>query len=117
VVGRVWVVEIGAKPALSTPAEVATFNSDINAKKNYLRVLTTICPHLGCSVNLDAAGTGFLCPCHAATFTVDGIKAGPDNVAPRDMDSLVWQIDPANPNRIQVKFQAFKASERTSIAI
>src|SRR6266446_8825811 len=50
VIGRVWVVKHG------------------NRAGDFL-VFTTVCPHLGCSVNLAVEGgnaTGFLCPCHSA---------------------------------------------------
>ncbi len=67
-----------------------------------LKVWTTICPHLGCSINWDAGGF-FACPCHGAEFTPGGEcvnRAGYNNPAPRGMDTLQWQRakDPANPD-------------------
>ena len=113
VVGRVWVVRVGDAPTLRTDAEVDAYNADETRKKNYLLVFTTICPHMGCSVNLDETGNEFACPCHNATFKVDGAKGDdPGNPAPRGMDTLDWQIDKTDPkrNRILVKYQNFKAS-------
>ncbi len=68
VVGRVWVVL--KKPAL--PAAVAANDATV------LNVFTTICPHLGCSVNQNAdATTGFTCPCHSAQYNLDGSRKAP----------------------------------------
>jgi menaquinol-cytochrome c reductase iron-sulfur subunit len=51
---------------------------------------STVCPHLGCSVNAEPAGKGFACPCHTSAFGADGKRvAGP---APRDMDVLETRI-------------------------
>src|SRR5262245_36352961 len=52
IVGRVWLVRRGDAEAPPDQAEVA--------------VLATICPHLGCSVQLDGAAKKFICPCHKA---------------------------------------------------
>jgi menaquinol-cytochrome c reductase iron-sulfur subunit len=78
---------------------------------------TTTCPHLGCSINRTE--TGFLCPCHGASFDDNGKRLTPDaNPAPRDMDTLpVDKIDlPIEPGQppdfeIQVEFAHFKASQ------
>lgn len=103
VLGRVWVVQVGQRPA-----NIA--NMDQAAKDAYLKVFTTICPHLGCSVNLG--GPCFECPCHAATFNVDGKRAAPGNPAQRGMDTLAWDIDPDDPqhNRIRVTYKKFEAN-------
>jgi Rieske Fe-S protein len=104
VIGRVWVVQIGARPAhvaAMTPAE----------KTAYLIVFTTICPHLGCSVNADVGGFG--CPCHGATFLINGDRANAtSNPALRGMDTLEWELDETDPehNRIKVKYQNFVTS-------
>jgi Rieske Fe-S protein len=118
VIGRVWVVQVAARPAgLSTREEVLNFNEDEAKKAAYLSVFTTICPHLGCSVN--AAAAGFACPCHGATFTLAGVRAQATNPAERGMDTLEWEIDADDPefNRIKVKYQNFVPSikEKRSI--
>lgn len=51
-----------------------------------LRVLSAICPHLGCSVQWVGAKAAFGCPCHGATFSPDGTCTG--GPSPRAMDSL-----------------------------
>lgn len=55
-------------------------------KAGQVRVLSAICPHLGCSVQWAGAKNEFLCPCHGATFSADGTCTG--GPAPRAMDAL-----------------------------
>jgi len=118
VIGRVWVVKVGPAPD-PTPARIAIFNQDAVLKSQYLKVFTTICPHLGCSVNLNAANNGFACPCHSATFNLDGARANDANPAKRTMDELEWEIDAEDPSfsRIKVKFQSFQALEASKIVV
>ena len=103
-------MKIGPRPA------------DINnqqQKDAYLKVFTTICPHLGCSVNSNAPA-GFACPCHAATFLMDGKRAVPaTNPAQRGMDTLAWDFDPEDPdhNRIRVTYMKFEANNARKIPI
>jgi Rieske Fe-S protein len=103
VIGRVWVVQVGPKPA-----NLAAMSDTV--KDAYLKVFTTICPHLGCSVNLGST-TAFACPCHSATFNVDGKRATASNPAKRGMDTLAWEIDADDPehNRIKVTYKKFEA--------
>jgi Rieske Fe-S protein len=89
VVGRVWIVK----------------EQDANIK-----VFSTVCPHLGCSINADQNSSGFTCPCHGAKFDLNGglvEEAGKKNPAPRGMDKLDWQSDPKEPDIIQVKYETF----------
>jgi Rieske Fe-S protein len=93
VIGRVWVMK--------TPS-------------NDFQAFTTICPHLGCSINLDPPGVngnppGFTCPCHGGKFHIDGsLNVNvPQNPAPRGMDLLDSRVDPADPNVLQVVYQNF----------
>lgn len=101
VIGRVWVVKLG--------------NDDAS-----IRVFTTICPHLGCFINLDPGGQSFTCPCHGGKFLKDGSlsPAVNPNPPPRGMDTLEWQraYDPADPdpnnrNLLLVQYQNFVQSE------
>jgi Rieske Fe-S protein len=85
---------------------------------NRVDAFTTICPHLGCSVNFAEKDKLFLCPCHGGTFDVNGQrveKSGSANPAPRGMDMLPCQRDPANPELIQVKYQNFVQGKDTSV--
>jgi menaquinol-cytochrome c reductase iron-sulfur subunit len=50
------------------------------------RVLSPVCPHLGCEVEWQEDGKRFFCPCHDSVFAEDGkLISGP---APRGMDYL-----------------------------
>ena len=120
VIGRVWVVQVGARPDLSTPEKVREFNAKTTALKGaYLFVFTTRCPHLGCFVNLNDAGTGFACPCHAATFDLDGKRAAEGNPAQRGMDTLAWEIDADDPqlNRIKVIYKSYEANNADKVPL
>ena len=113
VIGRVWVILRGPRPA-GMPIE--TFNENHEAKAAHLLVFTTICPHLGCSVNLNSRGDGFTCPCHSAAFEIDGNRIdrpGQPNPAARAMDALEWKVDASDPNRILVKYQNYQPSKET----
>ena len=51
-----------------------------------VRVLSSICPHLGCTVQWSGSKDQFLCPCHGSVFSRTGKHvAGP---ARRGMDPL-----------------------------
>jgi len=107
VLGRVWVV---LQPGQQMPSGVEQRKS---LDKKTIKVFTTICPHLGCSVNLAGDGTSFLCPCHAAAFDREGDRLHPaHNPAPRGMDELEWEVDPKDPDarRLLVKYRNFKSS-------
>lgn len=53
--------------------------------------LSSVCPHLGCSINASGEGAAFVCPCHTSAFDVTGErKSGP---SPRDMDSMATKVE------------------------
>jgi menaquinol-cytochrome c reductase iron-sulfur subunit len=110
VIGRVWVVRVGPRPA-----NVAEMTEE--QKAGYLLVFTTICPHLGCSVN--TGGPAFECPCHAATFLFNGKRAAAGNPAQRGMDTLPWEIDPDDPehNRIRVTYKKYEANNARKVPL
>ena len=67
------------------------------------RVLSPICPHLGCSIPWNEAKQEFICPCHNAVFGKDGSRiSGP---APRSMDDLESKIENGT---LQVRYQYFR---------
>jgi menaquinol-cytochrome c reductase iron-sulfur subunit len=72
-------------------------------KDGVLRVLSPICPHLGCSIPWIEAKQQFICPCHTAIFTLDGARvSGP---APRSMDDLESKVD---NGMLKVRYQYFR---------
>jgi menaquinol-cytochrome c reductase iron-sulfur subunit len=87
---------------------------------------TTICPHLGCSINHNANQKMFVCPCHNGTFELSGEKrkyaadGKTESPVPRDMDSLEVNLvqDPADPKDkiIEVKYQNFYQGQHDKVA-
>lgn len=68
-----------------------------------LRVLTSVCPHLGCTVPWNKEKNKFVCPCHGATFTADGGRlSGPSR---RGMDALETSVE---DGQLMVRFQYFR---------
>jgi Rieske Fe-S protein len=56
-----------------------------------LVVLSSVCPHLGCSAAWRAEKNEFLCPCHGGRFAADGkLLGGPP---PRGMDQLESKVE------------------------
>ncbi len=68
-----------------------------------MRVLSSICPHLGCSVGWHKGADEFTCPCHGGRFAPDGKHVfGPP---PRGMDNLPHKIQDGN---LMVRFEYFR---------
>jgi Rieske Fe-S protein len=65
--------------------------------------LSTICPHLGCGVNMDKRRGQFACPCHTSAFAVDGKRL--EGPAPRDMDPLTVEV---RGQSVLVHYRRFK---------
>jgi Rieske Fe-S protein len=90
----------------------------IRRDKDTVEAFTTICPHLGCSVNYEEKEQLFICPCHGGTFDIHCHRVErPDfvNPAPRGMDRLECRRDPADSDLIQVQYQNFRQGEPTPI--
>jgi quinol---cytochrome c reductase iron-sulfur subunit, bacillus type len=67
------------------------------------RVLSPVCPHLGCDVQWQHDMNRFFCPCHSSVFGPDGsLVQGP---ATRGMDYLECQT---NQGRLMVLYQNFR---------
>jgi nitrite reductase/ring-hydroxylating ferredoxin subunit len=110
-IGRVWLVRNGAN---DTPTEQTS-----------VVALATVCPHLGCAIQLDSAGRSFVCPCHKAGFRTNGKRLserelGRKNPAPRDMDPLECRVVLDTETEqwwVEVRFQKFKQGLTTRVAI
>lgn len=60
----------------------------LRRKDGTVEAFSTVCPHLGCPINFDAAA--FKCPCHDSAFTLQGERTfGP---AKRGLDTLEVQV-------------------------
>ncbi len=75
----------------------------VKARDGRPRVLSAVCPHLGCSVGWNEAKGQFVCPCHNGAFAADGtLLSGPP---PRGMDELDARVEGW---RLQVRYQYFR---------
>ena len=88
----------GWRKAISEKAVYVTKDSH-----GQLRVLTSICPHLGCTVPWNKEKDQFVCPCHAATFAADGTRVSGPSL--RGMDSLETSVQ---DGQLLVRFQYFR---------
>jgi menaquinol-cytochrome c reductase iron-sulfur subunit len=68
-----------------------------------VRVLSAVCPHLGCLVHFNKDTNQFLCPCHGSIFAADGkLVRGP---AQRGLDPLPHRIRQGN---LMVLYEYFR---------
>ncbi len=64
----------------------------VRVSEKQVRALSAVCTHLGCIVKWDGAKSLLLCPCHAATFDVNGnVTGGP---APKPLASYPTKLTP-----------------------
>jgi menaquinol-cytochrome c reductase iron-sulfur subunit len=68
-----------------------------------LLVLTSVCPHLGCTVPWNQEKRQFICPCHGGTFTMDGTRVSGPSL--RGMDTLETSVE---GGQLMVQFQYFR---------
>jgi menaquinol-cytochrome c reductase iron-sulfur subunit len=88
----------GWRKAVSEKAVYVTKDS-----QGQLRVLSSICPHLGCTVPWNKEKSQFVCPCHGARFAADGTRvSGPSQ---RGMDTLETSVE---NGQVLVRFQYFR---------
>lgn len=74
-----------------------------NSEKGELQVLSSICPHMGCTIAWREGQHDFYCPCHGSVFEADGKHvSGP---SPRGMDPLPNKTEDDN---LLVKFEYFR---------
>ena len=78
-----------------------------------VHALSATCPHLGCSVDLNADQKSFGCPCHTSKFKTDGaFESGP---SPRGMDALETRV---TGDVVEINFKRFRqgVSEKEEVA-
>src|SRR6202521_1203599 len=88
----------GWRRAISEKAVYVTKNG-----QGPLRVLASVCPHLGCTVPWNKEKNQFVCPCHGATFALDGTRVSGPSL--RGMDTLETSVQ---DGQLQVRFQYFR---------
>lgn len=84
--GPVDQLEVGESKTLATPAG-ETF---VMARTpEGFRVLSDVCPHLGCKVHWKPEAKQFLCPCHNGVFDAEGVAvSGPPAEAKQRLEQL-----------------------------
>jgi len=80
-----------------------------------LEAFNVMCPHAGCFVDFDAERSGFSCPCHNSTFTVEGKIADRSSPSPRALDSL--EVELRDGKMVWVKFRNFQAGRAEKIPV
>jgi Rieske Fe-S protein len=88
----------GWRKAVSEKAIYITKDS-----QGQLLVLTSICPHLGCTVPWNKEKKEFICPCHGGTFAPDGSRVSGPSL--RGMDTLPTSVE---NGQLLVQFQYFR---------
>jgi menaquinol-cytochrome c reductase iron-sulfur subunit len=88
----------GWRKAISEKAVYVTKDA-----QGQLSVLTSICPHLGCTVPWNKEKKQFVCPCHGATFAADGNRVSGPSL--RGMDALETSVQ---DGQLLVRFQYFR---------
>ena len=75
----------------------------VAVENGQLKVLSSVCPHLGCAVRWIEKQDKFICPCHGGTFTSVGVRvSGPPL---RAMDELESKVE---NGVLKVRFQYFR---------
>ena len=126
--GFVPVADAGAIPEDGTPRKVAVVVQEPRDAWNklpptevgaiYLRkqggavvAYSTVCPHLGCGIDLSADKSTFTCPCHESAFGLDGsVSGGP---SPRPLDTLETRL---RDGRVEVRYTTFKSGTPEKVA-
>ena len=88
----------GWRKAISEKAIYVTKDS-----QGQLQVLSSVCPHLGCTVPWDAEKKKFACACHNSIFAADGARISGPSL--RGMDTLETSVEDGH---LLVKFQYFR---------
>lgn len=76
----------------------------IKVSRDEVKAFSTVCPHLGCSINATPKGYG--CPCHTSSFSPEGqVVGGP---SPRSMDRLEAKVE---KDMVLVRFARFRQGQ------
>jgi Rieske Fe-S protein len=83
-----------------------------NSSNGNVRVLSAICPHMGCLVHFNKDTNQFDCPCHGSIFAADGaLVRGP---AQRGLDPLPQKIV---DGKLRMLFEYFREGIKQRIVV
>ena len=71
-----------------------------------VEAINVVCPHAGCSVQYHPTDGKLFCPCHAASFALDGKRLDETSPSPRDLDTL--EVEIRNGTEVWVRFENFR---------
>lgn len=69
--------------------------------------LSSVCPHLGCTVGYKPKAEEIVCPCHNALFDKSGKQSEGSTVSPRDLDPLEVVVDKETGD-VMINYKRFK---------
>jgi menaquinol-cytochrome c reductase iron-sulfur subunit len=84
-----------------------------DAKQKKVQAVQVLCPHLGCYVDFRTADKTFFCPCHRASFDMEGKRTEERSMSPRDLDTLDVEI--RNGNEVWVNYLKFRTGSSEKI--
>lgn len=105
-------VDAGRDAWMTLPERPALGVFVLRGEGEAVRVLSRVCPHLGCAI--EARPSGFHCPCHGSDFDADGARregGEAPNPSPRDMDELAHRLI---DGRLHVALQRFRPGAPTA---
>jgi len=79
--------------------------------EDQVEAVNVVCPHAGCAVQYvdSPEGGKYFCPCHSASFGIDGMRLDDPSPSPRPLDAL--DVDPEkleSTGEVWVDFKNFK---------
>ncbi len=80
---------------------------------NEVRAIHVVCPHAGCFITFDAEKKGFFCPCHNASFDIEGKRLDATSSSPRDLDTLECKIE---GSEVWVRYENFRTGTAEKVA-
>jgi Rieske Fe-S protein len=86
-VGKVADLKVGAPVAVDYGDDVLFL---VKESADKVAVLSQTCPHVGCKLHFNDANKQFDCPCHASSFTIEGVRLG--GPAPRNMYGATFEV-------------------------
>jgi len=81
-----------------------------------VRAIHVVCPHAGCFVTFDSEKKGFFCPCHNASFDIEGRRTDAISSSPRDLDTLEVDSARLTQGEVWVRFENFRTGTAEKIA-
>jgi nitrite reductase/ring-hydroxylating ferredoxin subunit len=79
-----------------------------------VEALQVVCPHAGCYISYDEQNKKLYCPCHQASFALDGKRTDAQSNSPRDLDTL--EVELRNDHEVWVKYETFRTGTPQKVA-